>query len=75
MASKGRGRRGRPKGDGRPPPIFDPQAFIEAMDAAIAIVAQANAARGQGGSSNLQRFKSHYPSTFMGGGGLMVADH
>ena len=30
------GRRGRPRGDGRPPPVFDQQAFIEAMGAAIA---------------------------------------
>ena len=33
MESRGRGRRGRPRGDGRPPPVFDQQAFIEAMGA------------------------------------------
>ena len=53
MASKGRGRRGRPRGDGQPPPVFDQQAFIEAMGAAIATASQADAARVQGGSSNL----------------------
>ena len=53
MASRERGRRGRPWGDGRSPPIFDQQAFIEAMGAAIATAAQADAARGQGGASNL----------------------
>ena len=53
MASRGRGRRGRPWGDGRPPPVFDQQAFIEAMGAAIATASQADAARGQGGASNL----------------------
>ena len=75
MAIRGRGRRGRPRGDGWPPPVFDQQAFIEAMGAAIAITAQADAARGQGGASNLKRFKAHHPLTFMGGGDLMVADH
>ena len=75
MASKGRGRRGHPRGDGRPPPIFYQQAFIEAMGAAIATAKQAKEARGQGGASNLQRFKAHHPPTFRGGGDLMVADH
>ena len=75
MASIGRGRRGRPRGDGRPPPVFYQQAFIEAMGAAIATTAQANTARGQGGASNLQRFKAHHPPTFTEGGGPMVADH
>ena len=75
MASRGRGRRGRPQGDGRPPPIFYQQAFIEAMGAAIATASQADAARGQGGASNLQRFKAHHSPTFMGGGDPMVADH
>ena len=75
MASRGRGRRGRPQGDGRPPPVFDQQAFIEAMGAAIATASQADAARVQGGASNLRRFKAHHPPMFTGGGDLMVADH
>ena len=75
MASRGRGRRGRPRGDGRPPPVFDQQAFIEAMGAAIATTAQANAARGQGSANNLQRFKAHHPPTFTGEGDPMVVDH
>ena len=66
MASRGRRRRGRPRGDGRPPPVFDQHAFIEAMCVAIATASQADAARGQGGASNLQRFKAHHPPTFMG---------
>ena len=45
------------------------------MGAVIATAAQANAARGQGGASNLQRFKAHHPPTFIGGGEPMVADH
>ena len=45
------------------------------MSAAFASFAQASVAEGQGGSSNLQRFKSHHPSTFTRGGDPMVADH
>ena len=45
------------------------------MGAAIATATQADAARGQGGASNLQRFKAHHPPTFTGGGDPMVADH
>ena len=75
MTSRGRGRRGHQRGDGRPPPVFDQQAFIEAMGAAIATAAQDNAARGQGGASYLQRLKEHHPPTFTGGGDPMVADH
>ena len=75
MASRGRGRRGRPQGNSHPPPIFYQQAFIEAMSVVVATIAQASADGGQGGSSNLQRFKAHHPPTFMGGGDPMVADH
>ena len=45
------------------------------MGAAIATAAQTDAAIGQGGASNLQRFKAHHPPTFTGGGGPMVAYH
>ena len=45
------------------------------MGAAIATAAHVNAARGQGGSSNLQRFKTHHPPTFTGIGDSMVTDH
>ena len=45
------------------------------MGVAIATVEQANVARGQGGASNLQRFKAHHPPTFTRGGDLMVVDH
>ena len=63
MASRGRGRRGHL------------QAFVEAMGAAATAITQASAARGQGGSSNLQRFMTHHPPTFTGGGDPMVVDH
>ena len=75
MESQGRGCRGRPRGDSRPPPIFYQQAFTEAMSTAFASFAQTSAAGGQGGPSNLQRFKTHHPSTFTGGGDPMVDDH
>ena len=75
MASRGRGHRGRPRGASQAPPVFDQEAFIKAMGAAIATATQADAARGQGGASNLQRFKAYHPPTFTGGGDPMVADH
>ena len=45
------------------------------MGVAIATAAHADAARGHGGSSNLQRFKAHHPPTFTGGGDPIVADY
>ena len=50
MASRGRGRRGRPRGAGQAPPtfdqppVFDQQAFAEAVDIAAAAIAQASIA-------------------------------
>ena len=38
-------------------------------------ITQASATVGQGGSSNLQRFKTHHPPTFKEGGEPMEADH
>ena len=75
MASRGRGRRGHPRGIGQAPPVFDQQAFIEAVGIAAASIAQAEVAGSQGGLSNLQRFRAHHPPTFIGGGDPMVADH
>ena len=75
MASRGRGRRGRPRGTGRTPPVFDQQAFVEAVGIAAAAIAQASVAGSQGSPSNLQKFMAHHPPTFTGGGDPMVADH
>ena len=75
MASRGRGRRGRPRGTGQAPPMFDKQAFTEAVGIAAAAIAQAGIAGSQGGPSNLQRFRAHHPPIFAGGGDPMVADH
>ena len=75
MASRGRGRRGRPYGTGQAPPVFDKQAFVEAVGIAAAAIAQAGIAGSQGGPSNLQKFRAHHPPTFTGGGDPMVAEH
>ena len=45
------------------------------MGIAAAAIAQASAAGSLGGSSNLQRFRAHHPSIFIGGGDPMVADY
>ena len=81
MASRGRGRRGPPRGTGQAPPtfdqrpVFDQQVFAEAVGVAAAAIARASVADSQGGPSNLQRFRAHHPLTFTGGGDPMVADH
>ena len=53
MASRGRGRRGRPRGTGKAPPVFDQQAFAEAVGIVAAAIAQASVVGSQGGLSNL----------------------
>ena len=75
MASRGRGCRGLPRGTGQAPPVFDQQAFAEAIGITAAAIARASVASSQGGLSNLQRFRAHHPPTFTGGGDPMVADH
>ena len=75
MASRGRGRRGRPQGASQAPPVFDQQAFAEAVGIAAAAIAQASAVGSQGGPSNLQRFRAHHPLTFTGEGDPMAADY
>ena len=81
MASRGRGRRDRPRGTGQAPPAFDQplafdqQAFVEAVLVTASNIAQASIAGSQGGPSNLQGFRAHHPPTFTGGGDPIVADH
>ena len=60
MASRGRGRRGRPWGTGQTPPVFDQQAFAEVVGIAVAAIAQACAMVNQGGSNDLQRIEAHH---------------
>ena len=54
MASRGQGRRGRPRGASQAPLVFDQDAFVEAMGAAAAAIAQAGAADSQGGIDDIQ---------------------
>ena len=81
MASRGRGRRGRPRSTGQAPqaidqpPVFDQKALAEAIDIAAAAIAQVSVAGGQRDPSNLQRFRAHHPPTVAGGGDPMVTDH
>ena len=81
MASRGRGRRGRPRGIGQAPPTidqpsaFDQRAFVEVGGVAEAAIAQVSIAGSQGDPSKPQRFRTHHPSTFTGGRDLMVVDH
>ena len=75
MASRGRGHRGRPRGTGQAsptfdqPPTFDQQAFVEVVGVAAAAIAQASIAGSQRDPSNPQRFRTHHPPKFTGGGG------
>ena len=75
MASRERGRRRSPRGASQAPPVFNQQAFVEAVGIATAAIAQASAIGSQGGPSNLQRFRAHHPPTFRRGGDPMVANH
>ena len=74
MASRGRGRRGRPRGPGQAPSTinqpsaFDQQAFTEAVGIVVTAIAQAFAIVRQGGSSDLQRLEVHQPSLGREGG-------
>ena len=61
MISRGRGRRARPRGTGQAPPVFDQQAFAEAVGIAVTAIAQACAIVSQGGSNDLQRLEAHHP--------------
>ena len=68
MASRGRGRRGRPRGASQVPPVFDQQAFAEAVGIAAATIAHACAMVSQGRSNNLQRLETHHPPMAIEGG-------
>ena len=81
MTSRGQGRRGHPRGTGQAPPTFnqpptfDQRAFVEVVGVAAAAIAQASIAGSQGDPSNPQRFRTHHPLTFTGGGDPMVTYH
>ena len=46
MVSRGQERRGRPRGASQAPPVFDQQAFTEAVGVAAVAIAQASVAGG-----------------------------
>ena len=75
MASRGRGRRGRPRGTGQAPPVFDQQNFAEVVGIIANAIAEAGIAGRQEDPSNLLRFRVHHPPTFTEGGDPMVTDH
>ena len=75
MASRGRGRRERPRGTGQRQLVFDRQTFDEAVGSTANAIAQASIACRQEDPSNPQRFRVHHPPTFTEGGDPMVADH
>ena len=74
MASRWRGRRGRPRGASQAPstidqpPVFTQQAFAEAVGIAVAAIAQACAVVNQGWSNDLQRVESHHSPLCKEGG-------
>ena len=68
MASQGRVRRGRPRGANQAPPVFDQQAFAEAVWIAAAAIAQACTIVSQGMSIDLQRLEAHHPPIAIKGG-------
>ena len=53
MASRGQGRRGRPRGTGQAPPVFDQRGFVEAIGIAAVAISHDGVAGSQGGPSNL----------------------
>ena len=75
MASRGRGRRERPRGTGQAQSVFDQRTFSEAVGITANAIAQAGIAGRQEDSSNLQRFRAYHPPTFTGGKDWMVDDH
>ena len=75
MTSRGRGRRERPRGTGQAQSVFDQRTFAEAVGITVNAIARASIACRQEDPSNLQRFRTHHPPTFTGGGDPMVADH
>ena len=55
MARRGRERRGRPRGTGQAPPVFDEKVFTEAVGIAAAAISQADIASSQEGEDLLEQ--------------------
>ena len=75
MASRGRGRRERPRGTSQAQSVFDQRTFAEAVGITANAIARASIACRQEDPSNPQRFMTYHPPTFTEGGDPMVADH
>ena len=75
MASRGRGRRERPRGTGQAQTVFDQRTFAEAIGITANAIARASIACRQKDPSNPQRFRAYHPPTFTGGKNSMVEDH
>ena len=75
MASRGQGRRERPRGTGQVQLVLDQRTFAEAVGIAANVIARASIACRQEDPSNPQRFRVHHPLTFTEEGEPMVADH
>ena len=66
MASRGRGRRERPRGTGQAQSVFDQRTFAEAVGITANAIAQASIACRQEDPSNPRRFRAYHPPTFIG---------
>ena len=68
MASRGRGRRGRPRDASQAQLVCDQQAFVEAVGIATTTIAQTCAIVSHRRSNNLQRLEAHHPPMAIKGG-------
>ena len=75
MASRGRGRRERPRGTGQARSVFDQQTFAEVVGITANAIARASIACRLEDPTNLQRFRTYHPLTFTGGRDPMMVDH
>ena len=70
MASRGRGRRERPRGTGQAQSVFDQRTFTEAVGITANAIAQASIACRHEDPSKHQSFRTYHPPTFTGGKGF-----
>ena len=75
MASRGRGRRERPRVTDQARSVFDQRTFAEAVGITANAIARASIACRQEDPSNPQRFRTYHPPTCSGVKDLMVVDH
>ena len=70
MASRGRGRRERPRGTGQAQSVFDQRTFAEAVGITANAIAQASIACRQEDPTKPQKYRTYHPPTFTGGKGF-----